>query len=120
MRIVDRRRLRLRRRKRVRKQLAHTDRPLLTVYRSNKHIYAQIVDPLTGRTLAGVSTRSPAVRERLRSTKDKEAARTLGRALAALATERSIRQVAFNRNGFVYGGRLRALADAVREAGLQF
>ena len=117
---ADRARLRKRRRKRVRKQLRRSDRPLLTVYRSSKHIYAQLVDPLTGRTLTGVSTRSPAVRQGLESTKDADAAKKVGAAIGRLALERQISTVAFNRNGFVYTGRIKALADAAREAGLQF
>jgi large subunit ribosomal protein L18 len=120
MKMSNRRRLWLRRRKRVRKQLARSDAPLLSVYRSNKHIYAQIVDPLSGKTLTGASTRSPAVREGLGSTKDKDAAKKVGRVIAELAIAREIQKVSFNRNGFVYTGRLRALADAAREAGLKF
>jgi len=107
-----------RRKRKVRKQLARCERPLLTVFRSSKHIYAQIVDPLTGKTLSGVSTRSPGVREGLESTKDVEAAKRVGAAIAKLALEKEIRTVTFNRNGFVYTGRVKALADAAREAGL--
>jgi large subunit ribosomal protein L18 len=107
-----------RRKRKVRKQLARTERPLLTVYRSSKHIYAQIVDPLSGKTLSGVSTRSPGVREGLESTKDVEAAKRVGTAIAKLALEKEIRSVTFNRNGFVFTGRVKALADAAREAGL--
>ncbi len=110
----------VRRKKRVRKRLGFTERTLLTVYRSNQHIYAQLVDPLTGQTLAGASTRSPEIREGLKSTKDKEAAKRLGQAIAKLAVERKINEVTFNRNGFVYQGRLKALADGAREAGLKF
>ena len=110
----------VRRKKRVRKRLSLTERTLLTVYRSNQYIYAQLVDPSTGRTLAGASTRSPEIREGLKSTKDKEAAKRLGQAIAKLAVERKISEVTFNRNGFVYQGRLKALADGAREAGLKF
>jgi large subunit ribosomal protein L18 len=109
-----------RRKLRTRKQLARTERPLLTVYRSSKHIYAQIVDPISGKTLSGVSTRSPGVRDGLESTKDVEAAKKVGAAIAKLALEKEIREVSFNRNGFVYTGRVKALADAAREAGLTF
>ena len=115
-----RRRLWLRRRKGVRKKLARTERPILTVYRSNKHIYAQLVDPLTGKTLAGASTRSPAVREGLKSGKDREAASKVGKAIAELARGKKIEEVTFGRNGFLYSGRIKALADAAREAGLKF
>lgn len=112
--------LRQRRKKRVRKQMQRTERKLLTVYRSGKHIYAQLSDPLTGKTLTGVSTRSPGLRGELKSTKDVEAAKRVGAGIAALAIERGIQEVTFNRNGFVYTGRIRALADAAREAGLKF
>ena len=115
---TERRRLRLRRQKRVRKQLRRTERTLLTVYRSSKHIYAQLVDPMSRRTLTGVSTRSPALRAS-GSSKDIEAAKRVGTEIARLALEREIRSVSFNRNGFVYTGRVKALADAAREAGLQ-
>jgi large subunit ribosomal protein L18 len=115
-----RRRLWLRRKKRVRKRLALTERPILTVYRSNKHIYAQIIDPLTGQTLTGVSTRSPGVRDGLTSGKDRDAATKVGRAIAELARAREIQEVTFGRNGFLYAGRIKALADAAREAGLKF
>ena len=113
-------RQRKRRQKRVRKQLRSTERPLLTVFRSSKHIYAQIVDPLSGRTVVGASTRSPSVREGLDSTQDKEAAKRVGTAIARLALDKKIQEVAFNRNGFLYTGRVKALADAAREAGLHF
>ena len=115
-----RRKLRLRRRKHTRKQLRFCERPLLTVYRSSRHIYAQIDDPVTGRTLTGASTRTPAVREGLKSTKDMEAAKRVGETLARLALERQITEVALNRNGFKFTGRVKALADAAREAGLRF
>ena len=117
---ADRRRLLARRRKGTRKRLRLETRPLLTVYRSSKHIYAQIYDPIAGRTVTGVSTRSPSVREGLSSTGNLEAAKRVGTAIAMLAREREISQVAFNRNGFVYTGRIKALADAAREAGLDF
>ncbi len=110
---------RLRRKKRVHKALATCERPLLTVFRSSNHLYAQIVEPHTGRTVTAASTRSPDVREGLKSTKDKAAAKKLGAAIAGRALQREIRQVTFNRNGFLYTGRIKALADAAREAGLQ-
>ncbi len=118
MAITERRRLWERRKLRSRKQLRACEHPLLTVYRSSKHIYAQIVDPLTGRTLAGASTRSPGVRDGLTSTSDVEAAKRVGSAIAQKALDQDIRQVVFNRNGFVFSGRVKAIADAAREAGL--
>lgn len=117
---TERTRLRKRRKRHVRRQLRKTERPQLTIYRSSKHIYAQLVDSLSGKTLTSVSTRSPSVREGLKSTKDADAAKKVGAAIAKLAQEREIKEVSFNRNGFVYTGRIRALADAAREAGLKF
>src|SRR5262245_54848615 len=111
---------RLRRKQRVAKGLRETDRPLLTVFRSSKHVYVQIVDPHSGKTLTGASTRSPDVREGLKSTKNAAAAKKLGAAIASRAIARDIRDVTFNRNGFLYTGRIKALADAAREAGLRF
>ena len=83
-------------------------------------MYAQIVDPITGRTIAGASTRTPGVREGLKTTGGVDAAKKVGTAIAELALTKKIREVSFNRNGFVYTGRVRALADAAREAGLRF
>ena len=120
MSVTSRKSLLERRKRRVRKQLARSERPMLTVYRSSKHIYAQIVDPISGKTLSGVSTLSPALREGLESTKDIDAAKKVGAAIAKLALEKEIKEVSFNRNGFVYTGRVKALADAAREAGLSF
>ena len=120
MSVSRRKALLVRRKRKVRKQLATTERPMLTVFRSTKHIYAQITDPLSGKTLTGVSTRTPGVRDGLGSTKDVDAAKKVGAAIAKLALERDIREVSFNRNGFVYTGRVKALADAAREAGLTF
>jgi large subunit ribosomal protein L18 len=114
-----RRRLWLKRKIRVRKQLRRGELPLLTVFRSSKHTYASLTDPLTGRTLTSVSTRSPSVREGLSTTGDKEAAKRVGAAIAAKAADQKIERVAFNRNGFVYAGRIKALADGAREAGLK-
>ena len=85
-----------------------------------KHIYAQLVDPATGRTLATVSTRSKAIADGLASTGNVEAAKRVGKAVAELAREKQIERVVFNRNGFLYHGRVKAVADAAREAGLQF
>ena len=105
---------------RVARRLAGGERVQLTVYRSARHIYAQLVDPGTGRTLGGVSTRSPAVVAGLTGTGNVEAAKRVGRAVAELARARQIEKVVFNRNGFLYHGRVKALADAAREAGLDF
>ncbi len=117
-RMAHSRRVWLRRRKRTQRQLARADRPLLTCFRSAKHIYAQLVDKESGRTLVTVSSRSPAVQSSLGEGGKKGAARAVGLEIAKLALERDIREVAFNRNGFVYHGRVKALADGAREGGL--
>jgi large subunit ribosomal protein L18 len=105
---------------RVARSIARSNRPRLTVFRSARHLYAQLSDPVTGRTIASVSTRSPKLRSELGSGGNVEAAKWVGRAVAELAREKQIDEVVFNRNGFLYHGRVRALADAAREAGLKF
>ncbi len=107
------------RRVRVRTRLQHSDRPRLTVYRSAKHIYAQLVDGETGNTITTVSTRSKTVVGD-GPTGNIEAAKKVGTAIAQAARARQIEGVVFNRNGFLFHGRVKALADAAREAGLQF
>ncbi len=112
---------RQRRQTRVRRRLQGTDaRPRLCVFRSGKHIYAQVISDQTGRTLAAASTLSPALKTELKRTGNREAAKHVGALIARLCQERAIRAVVFDRNGFLYHGRVRALADAAREAGLQF
>jgi len=108
------------RRVRVARSVATSDRVHLTIYRSAKHMYAQLFDPTTGRTIVTASTRSKAVAEGLTSTGNVEAAKRVGAAIARLAREKQIEKVVFNRNGFLYHGRVKAVADAAREAGLQF
>jgi len=109
----------LARKRRVSRSMDTSDRPRLTVYRSARHIYAQLVEPHTGRTLATASTRSSAIAGGA-ATGNVEAAKKVGQAIAALAREKQIGNVVFNRNGFLYHGRVKALADAAREAGLRF
>jgi large subunit ribosomal protein L18 len=108
------------RRARVAGRIARSTRTRLTVFRSAKHIYAQLIDSETGRTIGTVSTRNKAVAAGLTSTGNVEAAKRVGKAVAELAREKSIDAVVFNRNGFLYHGRVKALAEAAREAGLQF
>ena len=115
----NRRRLWERRKKKVRRQLEWCERPLLSVYRSSKHIYAQLVDPATGRTIATVSSRSKDIAGGAASGKV-ERAKLVGKAIAEVAREKEIGEVVFNRNGFLYHGRVKALAEAAREAGLRF
>jgi len=108
------------RKSRVVRGIATSHRPRLTVFRTSKHIYAQLVDGETGRTLLAVSTRSKDVREGLSGTGNVEAARRVGQTFAGLVRARQIDEVVFNRNGFLYHGRVKALAEAAREAGLKF
>ena len=117
---VEKIRKRNSRQARIRKGVARTDRARLTVYRSARHIYAQIVEPESGKTLATVSTRSKGVLDEGAYSGNVEAAKKVGVAIAAAAAEKSIQEVVFNRNGFLYHGRVKALAEAAREAGLQF
>ena len=113
-------RRRVARRVSVAKGMRFTDRVALTIYRSNKHIYAQLIDPETRRTLTSVSTRTGGLVEAGTSTGGLEAAKKVGAAIAERARERQIEKVVFDRNGFLYHGRVKALAEAAREAGLQF
>ena len=106
--------------RRTSKKAGESNRPTLTIYRSAKHIYAQVVEPLTGKTLAAASTRQKSIADGLGSTGNVEAAKRVGAAIAEAAKQQQISQVVFNRNGFLYHGRVKALADAAREAGLEF
>lgn len=119
---LDQKRLgRQRRQARVRRRVQGSDaRPRLSVYRSGKHIYAQVISDQTGRTLAAASTLSANLKPQLTRTANREAAKQVGTLIARLCQERAIRAVIFDRNGFLYHGRVKALADAAREAGLQF
>jgi len=98
--------------------VARSSRARVTVFRSARHIYAQLIDPISGRTIGSVSTRSKAIIGDAR-TGNVDAAKKVGAALAALAREHQIQEAVFNRNGFLYHGRVKALADAAREAGLR-
>ena len=110
----------LARKQRVARGLGASDRTRLTVYRSARHIYAQLVDPGSGRTIASVSTRSKDVSGDGKSGGNVEAAKRVGQAIAGLAKQKQIEEVVFNRNGFLYHGRVKALAEAARKAGLRF
>jgi large subunit ribosomal protein L18 len=110
-----------RRQVRVRRRLRGTDaRPRLCVFRSGKHIYAQVISDESSRTLAAASTLSAPLKGGLKGTGNRDAAKQVGALIARLCQERGIRAVVFDRNGFLYHGRVKALADSAREAGLQF
>ena len=108
----------LARRSRVTRRILRSGKTRLTIFRSARHIYAQLDDPETGKTIATASTRSKALAGG--ATGNVEAAKKVGQAIAELAKQNKIDSVVFNRNGFLYHGRVKALADAAREAGLQF
>lgn len=109
------------RRKRVHRKVSGTEtRPRLSVYRSLNHIYAQVVSDESGRTLAAVSTLVPEVKGALKSTRNLAAAKAIGTAIAQRCAVAGIREVIFDRNGFLYHGRVKAVADAARAAGLKF
>ena len=106
---------------RIRKRVSGTaERPRLSIYRSEQHIYGQIIDDLKGHTLIAVSTISPDLKDRVKDLKPIEAAKVIGETLAEKAAAAGVSQVVFDRNGRQYGGRLQALADAARAKGLQF
>ena len=111
-----------RRRMHARKRMFGTpERPRLIVYRSNRHIYSQLRDDVSARTIAGCSTMTPALREAVAGASGKiEQARIVGEHLARLAKEKGIKVVAFDRNGRKYHGRVKALADGARAGGLEF
>ncbi len=112
---------RLRIHRRVRRRVAGTaDRPRLAVFRSLKHIYAQVIDDRTGRTLVSASTLDRQVRQQVRNGGNVAAAKIVGRVVAERARAAGIERVVFDRGGYKYHGRVQALADAAREAGLQF
>ena len=112
---------RLRRRNHVRRKIVGTvERPRLTVFRSSKHIYAQMIDDLTGRTLAAASSLAPDLRKDVAYGGNIKAAQAVGKRLAEVAKERGISKAAFDRGHYRYHGRIKALADAAREGGLQF
>ena len=119
--VISRAESRKRRQARVRRKVTGTaDRPRLCVFRSSKHIYAQIIDDTQGVTVASASTRDKSVVDGLAYTGNVEAAKAVGENIANSAQQKGIKDVVFDRNGFVYHGRVKTVADAAREAGLQF
>ena len=114
--------MRIVRHRRVRKKIQGTSaKPRLCVFRSLKHIYAQVIDDTTGTTMIAMSTETPAVRDRLEAGMNRIAqSKLVGQALGEKAKEQGILQIAFDRGGYLYHGRVKALADGVRESGLEF
>lgn len=120
-RIAAKKKGRLSRKKRVRRNIAGTSmRPRLTVYRSLHHIYAQIIDDEAGATLVSASSMGRDLRDDLKKKNTVDAAKAIGAAIAKKALAHDIKQVVFDRNGYAYHGKVKALADAAREAGLVF
>jgi large subunit ribosomal protein L18 len=110
-----------RRKFRIRNKISGAaERPRLTVFRSARHIYAQVVDDAGGRTLAAASTMSPDLKGSVGDGDKTEAAKKVGALVAKICLEKKIDKVVFDRNGYLYHGRVKALAEAAREAGLQF
>ena len=113
--------VRLNKHRKLRNRFSGTaERPRLAVFRSNNHMYAQIIDDTVGNTLCAASTLEKDVKAELKKTNDVEAAAYLGTIIAKKALEKGITTVVFDRGGFLYAGKVKALAEAAREAGLEF
>ncbi len=117
----SRQKVRVKKHNRMRNRFSGTaERPRLAVFRSNNHMYAQIIDDTVGNTLVAASTLEKSVGSELKKTNDVEAAAYVGTVIAKRALEKGIKAVVFDRGGFIYQGKIAALADAAREAGLEF
>ena len=117
----SRQKVRVKKHRRMRNHLSGTaQRPRLAVFRSNNHMYAQIIDDTVGNTLVAASTLEKEVKAELEKTNNVDAAAYLGTVIAKRAIEKGIKTVVFDRGGFIYQGKIAALADAAREAGLEF
>ncbi len=115
------RQLRERRKESIRKRVRGvSERPRLSVYRSSKHMYAQIIDDSIGTTIVTASTLSQEVKDKIKGIKKKEAAEVVGEVVAKRAIEKGVKKVVFDRNGFMYHGRVKALAEGARKGGLEF
>ncbi len=117
----SRQEVRVKKHMKIRNRFSGTaERPRLAVFRSNNHMYAQIIDDTVGKTLVAASTVEKDVKAELKKTNDVEAAAYLGTVIAKRAMEKGIKEVVFDRGGFIYQGKIAALAEAAREAGLEF
>lgn len=117
----DKNKARQKRHLRVRKKIEGTPaRPRLNIFRSSKHMYAQLIDDLNGVTIASASTQDKELKGQIENGGNIEAAQQVGALVAKRATEKGINKVVFDRGGYLYHGRIQALADAAREAGLEF
>ena len=117
----SRQKVRIKKHMKIRNRFSGTaERPRLAVFRSNNHMYAQIIDDTVGNTLVAASTVEKEVKAQLEKTNNVDAAAYLGTVIAKRAIEKGIKEVVFDRGGFIYQGKIAALADAAREAGLEF
>ena len=117
----SRSKIRVKKHRRLRSRLSGTaTQPRLAVFRSNNHMYAQIIDDTVGKTLVAASTLEKDVKAELEKTNNVDAAAYLGTVIAKKAIEKGIKEVVFDRGGFIYQGKVKALAEAAREAGLEF
>ncbi len=113
--------IRVKKHNRMRNRLSGTTEcPRLAVFRSNNHIYAQIIDDTVAKTLVAASTNEAEIKKELEKTNNVDAAAYVGKVIAQRATDKGIKEVVFDRGGFIYQGKIKALADAAREAGLEF
>ena len=118
---TSRQEVRAEKHRRIRSRLSGTaDRPRLAVFRSNDHMYAQIIDDTVGNTIVAASTLDKDVKAELEKTNNVEAAAYLGKVIAKKALDKGIKEVVFDRGGYIYQGKVAALAEAAREAGLEF
>lgn len=118
---IDKNAERIKRHKRIRNRISGTqERPRLCVYRSDKHIYAQVIDDTARKTLCAASTVEKEIAEQVAELTKSEAAKVVGKAVAEKAVALGITEVVFDRGGYLYTGRVQALADGAREGGLQF
>jgi large subunit ribosomal protein L18 len=118
---IDRNAKRLKRHQRMRNKIAGTpERPRLNVFKSSKHIYAQVIDDATGTTLVSASTLDKELRDKVAELTKSEAAKLVGKAVGERAKEKGINAVVFDRGGYIYHGRVKLLAEGARESGLEF
>ena len=118
---VSRQAVRVKKHKKLRNRISGTsERPRLAVYRSNNNIYAQVIDDLKGITIVAASTVEKTIKDSLEKTNDVAAAVAVGKAVAEKALDKGVDTVVFDRGGYIYHGKVKALADAAREAGLKF
>lgn len=118
---INRNEKRLKRHERARQNINGTpERPRLNVFRSANHIHAQIIDDINGKTIVSASTLDNELKDKLEKTANKEAAKAVGELVAKRALEKGIKEVVFDRGGYIYHGRVKELAEGAREAGLKF